>query len=762
MSNFKNFRILIIDDNPAIHDDFRKVLSPSEAVLTLEEELFGDTPPAHNADVDFENIEIDSAYQGKEGALKIIEAREQGRPYAMAFVDIRMPPGLDGVQTIAEFWQHDPDIQIVICTAFSDYSWGDIMGKVGQSDRLLILKKPFDNAEVRQLVTTLTCKWNLSDKVRHQMKELEALVTERTTELKNALSISTATLESSMDGIMVVTNENKIINYNLRFMDMWRIPYDLIAEQSLTHLFGYMRDQVGSPKSFCDAEKYLSESAKLSPIEIIRLDGRVYEMLVHPYNLDGVESGHLFCFRDITQRKIFEKELAFEATHDYLTGLPNRLLLVERLKQTLTYAKRHHRFVGIAYIDLDRFKYINDTLGHAIGDGLLQGVAARIRSNIRDIDTLSRLGGDEFVLIIADMAAAEDALPFIKRISESLSSPFYLENHEVRISGSMGISIYPDHGTDPDLLLSQADTALYHVKEEGRGTYKFYTPGMSDSSKKMMEMEAQLKGALEKGEFYLDYQPIIGGDSEKIVGVEALLRWHHPLIGIVSPSDFIPITEKCGIIIPIGEWILNEVRRQQVEWKNQGLPPLYIAVNISGIQLKHPHFLKTFCEIIERLDIDTSLLEFELTESILLEQSNHILASLQRFKEMGIKIVLDDFGTGYSSLTYLRRFPVDKIKIEKAFISNLHAENDSRAIVSAIIAMAHKLNLQVVAEGVEHQSIVDILHTDKCDFYQGYLYSQPVSAEKITQILRDGGVENTSPHQHRNPNTPLHKEIASL
>lgn len=723
----QTYRILIIDDNPAIHDDIRRVLKPDESsVSDIEQDLFGDTK--EKIDIKGPQLEIDSVFNGIDGYKKVIEAYEAGNPYALAFVDVRMPPGWDGIKTIKEFWDKDPDIQVVICSAYSDYSWTDIMNVLGLSDRLLILKKPFEYSEVRQLVSTLTHKWLISKTLSKTIKNLESTVASRTHELQNALSIATATLDSSQDGLLVLDKSGNILNYNQRFVRMWRIPGSTIKRMCKQSLHEHL--MTTAKANFLDGDTPYSKVGQT--IEITWDEGRIFSVSFYAYMVDDTPQGVLVSTKDETQRKMFEKELTYEATHDYLTGLPNRFLLVDRLKQALTLAERNTRQVGIIYFDLDRFKYVNDTLGHAIGDGLLQGVAAHVRSIIRESDTLCRLGGDEFVIVINDAEAEEDLLHFVERIQQNLEIPFTVDHHEIRIGCSIGVSRYPLDGTEADVLLTNADSALYHAKENGRGTYCFYSDGMSDRNTKQLEMERQLKYALDRNEFHLLYQPIVDATTQKLLGVETLLRWENSVLGAVPPAEFISVAEKSGLIVPIGKWIIESVVEQLASWEKIGLD-IFAAINISGIQLKSPDFLKNFCNCIAQHKFDPSKIEIELTESILLEQSQNILDTLIELRNMGVRISLDDFGTGYSSLTYLRRFPVDKIKIERAFITNIQNELDSEAIVSAIIAMAHKLGLKTVAEGVEYKETVSILQEMTCDYLQGYLFSKPVPSESIVE-----------------------------
>lgn len=727
MQPSQKYRILIIDDNPAIHEDIRRVLKETKQNISeTETELFG--TPRQLPNVNGPKLEIDSAYNGVDGYKMVIDAYEAKNPYALAFVDVRMPPGWDGIKTIKEFWDKDPDIQVVICSAYSDYSWTDIMNVLGLSDRLLILKKPFEYSEVKQLVSTLTHKWFISKELAKNLKFLEDTVESRTYELQNALSIATATLESSQDGLLVLDKDGKILNYNQRFVRMWRVPGSIIKRMCQFALNDHLKSIAHT--NFLEYDYPFSKVGQ--SIEVTWDEGRTFSVNFFAYMVNDTPQGILISTKDETQRKLFEKELTYEATHDYLTGLPNRFLLVDRLKQALTLAQRNSRGVGVIYFDLDRFKYVNDTLGHAVGDGLLQGIAANVRSIMRESDTLCRLGGDEFVVVVNDVENKEDLTNFVYRLQQSLENVFIVDDYDIRIGCSIGVSCYPEHGTDPDILLTNADSALYHAKENGRGSFCIYSAGMSDKNTASIEIERQLKYALDADEFQLLYQPIFDAETEKIVGVETLLRWDNPVLGAVSPSEFIPIAEKSGKIVAIGEWIIENVQKEITRWKEHNLD-IYAAINISGIQLKSTDFLKIFHNLSKNKQFDLSKLEIELTESILLEQSANILDSLNALRSMGMKISLDDFGTGYSSLTYLRRFPVDKIKIERAFITNIQNERDSQAIVSAIIAMAHKLDLKIVAEGIEYPETISILKEMSCNYLQGYLYCKPITSDELLE-----------------------------
>lgn len=709
-------------------DDFKiLVISPPQCDENWQKLLYHSPETAGQSSVD----SVDNC---KDGSHKIMRAYLEDSPYALVVVDLSLSPNSADLHIIKEFLAVDKTIQVLIYSTCDTYSWMEIMTEIGISDRIIFLKKPFAKIELQQLVATLKTKWQHLFTLNEHVKKLKGLIDEQAEALKNALSIATATLESTHEGMVVVNQNGHILNYNKRFVDMWHISHDLIETKSFKDVLSFLHDQVTEHHNLgILANNNSPEYGKI--LEFKLQDGQVYEGFVQAFCVDEIEQGRLYCFKNITQRRNFERELMYKATHDYLTGLPNRILLVDRLKQSLAYARRHKQLLAVLYLDVDSFKYINDTLGHNIGDGLLQAVAGRIRVNIREADTICRLGGDEFVLILTGFDTKEDIEEMIQRLYDSLKSPFYLNEHILEVVVSIGVSIFPEHGEESDLLLSHADTALYDVKEGQRGTWLIYSQGMTDDSCKLMALEAELHYAIDRGQLSMNYQPIISAKTGKIVGLEALLRWSHPTLGQVSPAEFIPIAEKAGMVIPIGEWVFETVSEELCAWQKQGIPDIYVSINVSGIQLNQPDFLAKICNKIAHLKVDPKYFEFELTETILLEHSTHILGTLNQFKEMDIKISLDDFGTGYSSLSYLKRFPVDKIKIDRSFINNMHVEQDSLEIVTAIIAMSHKLGLKVVAEGVEHYQTVKLLQENDCDLMQGFLFCEPVSGDIIASML---------------------------
>jgi diguanylate cyclase (GGDEF)-like protein len=619
-SNPPSRRILIIDDNAAIHHDFRKVLGvqadqSAQATLDLlEAGLFGTSVCTAVRP----NFAIDSAHQGQQGVKMAGQAVAEGRPYAMAFVDMRMPPGWDGLETIEHLWKTDPDVQVVICSAHTDYDWTEVVARLGHSDKLLVLRKPAEPIEVLQCATALSRKW-----------ENERLVKDHVGRLEQVITVRTHGLEA--------------------------------ANRQLRHL----------------------------------------------------------------------------ATHDALTGLPNRVLLDDRLAQAMAQADRDKRSFALMVCDLDRFKLINDSLGHRAGDELLQEVARRLSAVARTADTVARFGGDEFVLVGSSLADAEDAMQMAARAIEALRAPVRIAGIDVHASPSIGIALYPEDGASIEALLAHADAAMYAAKHQGRGSVQRYMPGMHAGTEDRVQMESELHQAIELKQFELHYQPKVDTRTGVVRSAEALIRWVHPSRGLVSPGEFIPLAEECGLIGTIGEWVIREACRQARAWQEEGVPSLRISVNLSASQFREVGLVDSIRRALDDVGLLARYLEVELTESAVMSDPEQSVAILEQLSAMGVLVSVDDFGTGYSSMSYLRRFPIDKLKIDRVFINEIASRPEDASIVRAIVSLAHSLNLKVVAEGVETPAQLDFLKTAGCDEYQGYHYSRPLPADQFQRLIRD-------------------------
>lgn len=457
--------------------------------------------------------------------------------------------------------------------------------------------------------------------------------------------------------------------------------------------------------------------------------------LVVQLNPSGELETYLAFITDISGRKANEKQIEFLAYHDPLTGLPNRLLLKDRFERALAHAKRAGLRVGLLFIDLDRFKSINDTLGHDIGDEFLKEISTRVIQSVRDTDTVSRQGGDEFLVVLSNLHHPDDATPILRKLIERMREPFHINEQEIGTSASMGISIFPEDGTDFETLLKKADIAMYQAKSDGRNSYRFFDEAMNLEAVEHQFIFSGLRRALEREELTLHYQPKIDLASGAVTGAEALLRWNHPELGMVPPNRFIPVAEESGLIVPIGHWVLIEACRQAKLWNSIGRSAFSIAVNVSAVQFRRGDIENSVAQALAASGLAAEFLELELTESILIQDVENVLASVKRIKMMGVKISIDDFGTGYSSLSYLKRFDIDKLKIDQSFVRDLATDPNDTAIVRAIIQMARSMNLKTIAEGVETVEMLELLRTFHCDEAQGYYFARPMPAESMDTYL---------------------------
>lgn len=554
-----------------------------------------------------------------------------------------------------------------------------------------------------------------------------------------------AALDSSVDAIYLIDTRT------MKFVDANRAGWEVV---------GYSRDELLQLGPFDlavehsrhamtrEIEQLLRSPSRNAVIESIhhRKDGSIFPVEISLQTLGNChDNGHdphllVALARDITEHKQAEAELNRLAYYDMLTGLPNRLLFNDRLHQAAVDAKRRGRFVALILLDIDRFKVVNDTMGHVAGDLLLQEMAERLKHSVREGDTIARLGGDEFALIFADVAEVRDVAQLAQNLLNRLSVPMDIDGREVFSSASIGITLYPTDTEDVESMVKFADSAMYHAKEQGRNNYQFYSQEMTATAQERLRMESNLRRALDRDELFLHYQPQIDITSGRILGFEALLRWRDNNGDFISPTQFIPLAEDTGLIVPIGEWVLQHACKQLKAWHTAGYPHLTMSVNVASRQFRDIHFGHTVRQAIEKLQIPAHRLELEITESVLMENSEMIMRMLNDLKQAGVSLAIDDFGTGYSSLSYLKRFPIDRVKIDQSFVRDLSIDADDIAIVKAIIAMAKTLRLSVIAEGVETEQQLELLRNEGCYEYQGYLFARPMDADSITKLL----------------NTPLH------
>jgi diguanylate cyclase (GGDEF)-like protein/PAS domain S-box-containing protein len=472
--------------------------------------------------------------------------------------------------------------------------------------------------------------------------------------------------------------------------------------------------------------------------------GRVFpaEVTANYLEFDGQEYSFAFV-RDITDRKLAEDRVQYLAFYDDLTGLPNRTLLQDRLAKALADARRQKYKIALLFLDLDRFKDINDSLGHSVGDLLLQEVANRLKTWGREQDTVARLAGDEFLIMLTHVKDVSDAAVATERLMDAMTPEFVVQGHSLHVSCSVGISIFPEHGADGETLIKNADAAMYSAKESGRNNFRFFTDDMNAHVIERLTLESSLRRALPEKELFLMYQPQMDIATGKIIGLEALLRWQHPSMGLVPPDKFIRIAENCGLIVPIGEWVLRAACSQARKWQDEGLPAMTVAVNVSAVQFRQEGFCELIGRVLHEAGLAPQYLELELTESLLLANADVTLSVLKELKSMGVTLAIDDFGTGYSSFSYLRQFRVSKLKIDRSFIRDVAVKPDDAAIAAAIISMARSLNLKVIAEGVENEAQMTFLRAHQCDEIQGYYFSKPLTVDKVAAKLRGN---NPDPH----------------
>jgi len=450
---------------------------------------------------------------------------------------------------------------------------------------------------------------------------------------------------------------------------------------------------------------------------------------------DGSPIGYEGTVEDITERRLYQVRIEHQANYDTLTGLANRSLLQDRLQQALLTAASSGRRIAVAFVDLDRFKFINDSLGHHVGDELLKSVAARLKSCVRDCDTVARLGGDEFVLLINGHTGPDYVRQLMDKMLAAVAQPWVIEQGEFLVSCSIGVALHPDDGEEALTLLKHADSAMYRAKDSGRNNFQFFTHELNALMTEQLELETHLRRALERNQFVLRYQPRVNLATGQIVGAEALLRWRIPQRGTVAPMRFICLAEETGLIVPIGKWVMQTACAQNKAWQDAGLPPIVVSVNVSPRQFRHENLVQTVAEVLNSTGLEPRYLELELTESMVMHDAPQLVAMLDQLKELGVKIAVDDFGTGYSSLSYLKRFPVDRLKVDRSFVEHMTTEADDATIVRAIIALGHNLGLKVVAEGVETAQQSRALRAYQCDEAQGFLFARAVSARALPRLL---------------------------
>lgn len=622
-----NNRILIVDDNESIHNDFRKTLCPVRSddvdVSLLEMELFGEEEGAESKDNDdgvYSEYELDSAYQGQEALEKVRQAVMDNKPYALLFVDVRMPPGWDGIETISRIWEEFPYTEVAICTAYSDYSWDEIAEKLGNSDKLLFLTKPFSAIVVKQMALSLVKKWNLGEQARNYVANLEAEVEDRTSQL-------TALLEE-------VEKKNQLLEH--------------------------------------------------------------------------------------------------VALHDSLTDLPNRALFNDRLIHRVSTADREQSSFAVFMLDLNKFKDINDGFGHDTGDKVLIEVAARILKVIRGSDTVARLGGDEFSVLLHE-ADADSSVLVAKKILRAFDVPMMLGGKSITMGISIGIAVFPQHGEDGSTLLYHADIAMYESKASGEG-YTVIDVKENEIRNKRVQLATELEAAIKNKELTVHYQPIWNVPHKTTIKVECLCRWNHATRGKIPPVEFIPIAEQKELIKALTQFVMESAVKQLSEWHQQGIL-IGASINLSARNFLDPELKEYLDNVLQRYNVEGRWITLEITEGMTINNPEKVIQIMSSYAEQGVRLSIDDYGSGYASLGYIKKLPVNEVKIDSSFVFDLNTDNENRVIVKSTIELAHALNMSVVAEGVENQTILDILIDLGCDNIQGYFICKPADSEQLTKWL---------------------------
>ncbi|MCT4621141.1 MAG: EAL domain-containing protein [Marinisporobacter sp.] len=649
---------------------------------------------------------------------EVIEA-ENGRNALDLFLELKpdiilmdfVMPGIDGVAACAKL-QELPDGEntpVIMITSLEDEDSVNLAFDAGATD---YISKPINWAVLRQRLNRLL-------RARHTEMNLN-----------QSEAFAHSIINHAIEGIVTI-DINGIIEY---------------INPAAEKIFGYMASEIVGenidtiiPKLYYKEDEELDEKYQFidKNREIV---GKRKDESTLPIDLTiskfyaGKKCFFTIMLRDITERKQYEERIRYQAFYDSLTGLPNRLLLKERMGLEIAHAKQTSQKLALMYLDLDRFKLINDTLGHDIGDKLLKEIAERLKACVRQDDTVARIGGDEFVTLLPGINRGENVGKIANKILEAIREPVIIEEHEMYLTISIGVTIFPDDGENDENLLTNADVAMYRAKEKGKNNFQLYTPELNDKALERLAMENSLRRALEYKEFVVYYQPKVDAKNEEVIGMEALIRWQHPNWGLVPPYKFIPIAEETGLIVPIGEWVLHTACAQNKALQNAGFPPLTVAVNLSARQFELQDLTKMVSKILEETGLDPQYLELEITESIAMQNIEHTLKMINELKEMGVKFAIDDFGTGYSSLSQLNSFSINKLKIDRSFVSKIGGKDGNSIIASTVLALGKSLELGVVAEGVETKEQVEFFKENECDEMQGYYFGRPMSNEKFEKF----------------------------
>ena len=671
------------------------------------------------------DYDIELVDSGVEAIALCEELAEENIDFPLIISD-QIMPGMTGDELLIALHELYPDTLKILLTGQAS---GDAVGNLVNAGALYrYISKPWSETDLILTVQEALKSYQQDRQLAEQNDILKAV----NQQLEQSIFLLRATLEATADGIIVLDDAGKIIDYNQKFIDIWGLPasVDLDREQISTLIL----KELSEPYANELRDRYTQFA--WDNYDCLELkNGRILECYSQAQTLKQQQKAQVWSFRDVSEHKKAQDIIQHQAFHDSLTNLPNRTLFDRELAKALSKAEKTQTMLGVMFIDLDRFKTINDSLGHAVGDLLLKSVVERLKACLDGKGIVARWGGDEFTVLLSEITCREDASAIAQTILEAFKPSFNLDGHYLHVGSSIGIAVFPNDGIDADTILRNADAALYWVKEKGRNNYQHYNLGLNSQAEQLLDLENNLHYALENKEFTLYYQPIIEVKKSKIVKMEALLRWQHPQLGIVSPDLFIPIAEENGLIIEIGDWVLETACAQLKTWQSMGLPELKISINLSARQFYNNNLVQKIEQILAQTKLNPQSLELEITETATMH--NTLLAKdiLSDLASMNISLAMDDFGTGYSSLSYLKDYPFSTLKIDRSFILDLSINSHNLAIIKAIITLGKGLNLQIVAEGVETEQLKNLLLTLNCNYMQGYFFSRPLATKDATSLL---------------------------
>ena len=741
-----NRRILVIDDTPSIHQDFQKILGSSldseAALASSEATLFGDASTVRQA------FELDSAYQGQEALAMVEGALAENRPYAMAFIDMRMPPGWDGVETVERLWQVDPRLQVALCTAYSDYSWETMSERLDLGDRLLILKKPFDNVEIRQMASALTVKWQMAQDAALKMSGLEQAVEERTRALAEQIARFDAAVSNMPHGLCMFDADRRLILCNAAYDRLYALPDSLSRPGTpLSSILDYRASVGNGPESFAayyaaTVEAELTEAAASSEAKLA--DGRTIRITHNPIPTGGYVATH----EDVSEVIQATARIEFLAFRDPLTALPNRAAFQWAYDDAVAEAVQTGEAFGLIMVDVDHFKDVNDTLSHDAGDALLQALAVQLKKAFRREDTVARLGGDEFAVLLRGLSGQGDMDRPIAVLQRLLRKPVEHFGQSFTIRASLGAALHVDSDADPAELMKNADVALYQAKSGGRNRAVIFEPSMRAEVQKRVELLREVRQAIARDEFKMFYQPVVDLASNSVAGFEALMRWNHPERGVLPPAAFMAALDDDDLSLQLGEIAFEQCLAQMRAWLDDGLDFGRVAINVSSSQFHTGRLALDIEAKLRRWNVSPEHLTIEVTENVYMGWGGDVVSqAVRRLHDSGVLIALDDFGTGYASLANLRQFPIDRLKIDKSFVQN--SEDD--AIVRAVIGLGASMGMKVVAEGVECADQLATLTSYGCDQVQGYHFAKPMPATEVAEFMRNFARRAESAREQRDP-----------